>query len=150
MKGLVTRNTHMHYESSINSGKKVKAKVKVFSKVGQTSRSRSWGQTIWYHVKGLVTSNTHVQYESRISSGKKVMAMVKVLFMHQTRTRMQTPGLWHKLPRHSSWLPKKLWHMLKLKKKSHHGSKVKSNIICGSCSAWNTDFPIDLRILCHV
>ena len=30
-KGLVTRNTHMQYESLITSGKKVMAKVKSFS-----------------------------------------------------------------------------------------------------------------------
>ena len=30
VKGLVTRNTHMQYESPISSGKKVMAKVKVF------------------------------------------------------------------------------------------------------------------------
>ena len=30
MKGLVTRNTHVQYESPISSGKKVIAKVKVF------------------------------------------------------------------------------------------------------------------------
>ena len=47
-----------------------------FSKVGQTSRSRS--QKLWYYVKGLATRNTHVQYESPITSGKKVMATVKV------------------------------------------------------------------------
>ena len=49
-----------------------------FSEGGQTSRSRSRGQKLWYHVKGLVTRNTHVQYESHISSSKKVMAKVKV------------------------------------------------------------------------
>ena len=49
-----------------------------FSKVGQTSRSRSQGQKLWYHVKGLVTRNTHVKYQSPITSGKKVMAKVKV------------------------------------------------------------------------
>ena len=49
-----------------------------FSKVGQTSRSRSQGQKLWYRVKGLVTRNTRVQHESPISSGKKVMANVKV------------------------------------------------------------------------
>ena len=54
------------------------AKVNVFSKVGQTSRSRSRGQKLWYHVKGLVTRNTHVQYESPISCSYKVMAKVKV------------------------------------------------------------------------
>ena len=53
-----------------------------FSKVGQTSRSRSRGQKLRYHVKGLVTRNTHVQYESPIPSGKKVMAKVKVFQMY--------------------------------------------------------------------
>ena len=77
MKGLVTSNTHVQYESPTSSGKKVMAKVKVFSKVGQTSRSKSQGQKLWYHVKGLVTRNTHVQYESPTTSGKKVMAKVK-------------------------------------------------------------------------
>ena len=61
VKGLVTRNIHVQYESSISSGFKVMAKVK-FSKVGLTSSSRSRGQKLWYHVKGLVTRNTHVQY----------------------------------------------------------------------------------------
>ena len=78
MKGLVTRKIPVQYESLITSGKKVMAKVKVFSKVGQTSRSRSRGHKLWYHVKGLITRNTPVQYESPITSCKKVMAKVKV------------------------------------------------------------------------
>ena len=41
------------------------------SKVGQSSRSRSQGQKLWYRMKGLVTRNTHVQYESPITSGLK-------------------------------------------------------------------------------
>ena len=32
MKGLVTNNTHVQYESPITSGKKVMAEVKVFQK----------------------------------------------------------------------------------------------------------------------
>ena len=32
VKGLVTKNTHVQYESPITSGKKVMAKVKVFKK----------------------------------------------------------------------------------------------------------------------
>ena len=52
-----------------------------FSKVGLTSRSRSRGKKLWYHVKGLVTRNTHLQYESSITFGKKVIAKVKV-FVH--------------------------------------------------------------------
>ena len=95
VKGLVTRNTTVQYESPITFSKKVMAKVKVFSKVGQTSRSRSRGQKCWYHVKGLVTRNTTVQYESPFTSSKKVMAKVEVLFTHPTRTptRTRTPGL---------------------------------------------------------
>ena len=32
VKGIVTRNTHVQYESPISSGKKVMAKVRVFQK----------------------------------------------------------------------------------------------------------------------
>ena len=72
----------MEYENPSSSGKNVMAKVKVFQnyfqKVGQTSRSRSLGQKLWYEVKGLVTRNAYMQYESPRSSGLKVMAKVKV------------------------------------------------------------------------
>ena len=47
-------------------------------KVGQTSRSRSRGQHLWYHVKGLVTRNKHMKYESFIFNGLKIMGKVKV------------------------------------------------------------------------
>ena len=52
--------------------------LEFFSKVGQTSRSRSQGQKLWYNVKGLVIRNTHMKYESSIFNGLKVMAKVKV------------------------------------------------------------------------
>ena len=95
MKGLVTRNTHVQYESPISSGLKVMAKV-IVSKVSQTSRSRSQGQKLWYQVKGLVTRNTHVQYESPITSGLKVMAKVKVSKVGQpSRSRSQGQKLWY-------------------------------------------------------
>ena len=68
----------MQYESPISSGKNDMAKVKSFSEKSQTSRSRSRGQKLWYHVKVLVTRNTYVQYKSPISSGKKVMSNVNV------------------------------------------------------------------------
>ena len=92
MKGVVTRNTHVQYESPITSGWKVMAKVKVFYKVGQTSRSRSQGKKLWYHVKGLVIRNTHMKYESSIFYGLKVMAKVKVLSTQPTRTPTRTVG----------------------------------------------------------
>ena len=65
--GLVTRNIHVKYESPTSYDSLVMTKVKVFSKVGQISRSRSLGKKLWYDVKGRVTRNTHVKYESPIS-----------------------------------------------------------------------------------
>ena len=78
MKGLVTRNTHVKYESPSSSGKKVMAKVKSRSNFKAKSRSRSLGKKLWYDVKGLVTRNAQMQYESPSSSGLKVIAKVKV------------------------------------------------------------------------
>ena len=78
MKGLVTRNMHMCNLKALSLlVRKLWPRLKFF-KVGQSSRSRSRGQNLWYNVKGLVTRNTHVQYESPITSRKKVMAKVKV------------------------------------------------------------------------
>ena len=85
----------------------------IFSKVGQTSRSRSQGQKLWYHVKGLVTRNTHVQYESPTSSPPlvwKLCPRLKFLSTQPTPTRMV--WLWHKHPGHSSRLAKKWCHIL--------------------------------------
>ena len=81
-------------QSPITSGLKVKTKVKVFFKVGQTSRSRSQGQKLLYHVKGLVTRNTHLQYEESLtSSGLKVMAKIKV-FQKYVKLQGQGKKLW--------------------------------------------------------
>ena len=71
--------------------------VKSFSQVGQTSRSSSHGQILWYHVIGLVIRNTHVQYESPISPGKKVMAKVKV-FKSRSNFKVKNYGtMWKAL-----------------------------------------------------
>ena len=47
VKGLVTRKTHMQYESPINCGKKIMAKVKVFQKQvklqGQGHKIKNYG-----------------------------------------------------------------------------------------------------------
>ena len=78
----------MQYESPIFSGLKCMAKVKVFSKVGQ--RSKSQGQKLWYHMKGLVIRNTHIKYESSIFNGLKVIAEVKVWSTQPMPTRTPT------------------------------------------------------------
>ena len=50
MKGLVTRNTHVQYESPVSSGKKDLDKVKVFQKKvklqGQGHKVKTYG-TMW-------------------------------------------------------------------------------------------------------
>ena len=74
-------------QPSLNSSQRLS-----FSQVGQTSRSRSRGKKIWYHVKGLVTRNTHVQYESPISSGFKVMSQVKVFSKVGQTSRSRSRG----------------------------------------------------------
>ena len=76
-KGLVIRYKHAKYESRI-SMIKVMANVKVFSKEGQRSRSRSQVQNLWYCWKGLDIRTTHAKYERLISKSKTVMANVKV------------------------------------------------------------------------
>ena len=63
-----------------------------FFKVGQTSRSRSQGQQLWYQVKGFVTRNIYVQYEIPICSGWKVMVNVKV-FVHATNADADTRAI---------------------------------------------------------
>ena len=73
------------------------AKVKVFLKVGQTSRSRSLGQKFWYPWKGLVTRNVHMKYESPNSSGKEAMTKVKVFFKvgQTSRSRSLGQNFWY-------------------------------------------------------
>jgi hypothetical protein len=47
-------------------------------KVGQTSKSRSRGQTFWYQYKGIVIRNTRMKYESPITYHSKDMPNFKV------------------------------------------------------------------------
>ena len=51
VKGLVTRNTHVKYESSITSGLKVMAKVKVFAHVSDAdANGRTMTLAPWVYV----------------------------------------------------------------------------------------------------
>ena len=72
---------YIEYESPVSYGRRVMCRVKVFSKVGQRSRSRSHDQNLWYHRKGLVIRNRHAKYESPMSNEKKVVCKVKVFQM---------------------------------------------------------------------
>ena len=74
---MIIRNVRRQRSSTGSNYHLIVAKFEVFQKVGQTSRSRSGSQKVWYHEKGLVKSNTDVQYESSITSCKKIIAKVK-------------------------------------------------------------------------
>jgi hypothetical protein len=62
-----------------------------FLKVGQTLRSRSQGQKIWYVYKGLVIRKTHMKYESPNTCHSKDMANVKVFQDRQTGKQTDRP-----------------------------------------------------------
>ena len=49
---------------------------KIFTKVGQGSRSRSQGQIFWYGWKGLDTRYTHVKFETPVANSLKVIGKV--------------------------------------------------------------------------
>ena len=68
----------MKYESPITYRSKVMAKVKVFSQVRKSTRSRSKVQGCWYPMKGLVPKNKYWKYESPSTYHSKVMGKVKV------------------------------------------------------------------------
>ena len=116
-----------------------------FSKVGQTSRSRSRGQKLWHNVKGLATRNTHIQYESLASSGKKVMAKVKVFSKEGQTSRSRSQKLWHQVKglvtrnTHVQYespilLVRKLWPRLKFfKSRSNFKVKVTRSKIIVPC-----------------
>jgi hypothetical protein len=78
MKGLLTLIQYVKYESLISYRSKVMAKVKDFSQVQKSPRSRSMGQGYWYPMKNLATKNTYVNYENLCIYHSKVMAKVKV------------------------------------------------------------------------
>ena len=72
-------------KSPISSGMKVMAKINFFSKGGQTIRSRSQSQKLWYHVKGLATRKTQMKYESSFLHCLQVMAKFK-FFVHTSNS----------------------------------------------------------------
>ena len=53
-------NAHVQYDSSITSGLKVMAKVKVFQKYRSNIKVKVKSCGYRYHGKGLIKRNTHV------------------------------------------------------------------------------------------
>ena len=75
-KGRITGIIHVKYQSSSTNCSKVISKIK-FSKMVQTSKSRSQGKKSWYPQKGLVTRNTHMKYQSSSTHCQKLLARLK-------------------------------------------------------------------------
>ena len=127
VKGLVTRNTHVRYESPITSDKKVMAKVQVFLKVGQTLMSKSRGQN--YGTMWKVLSQGIQMCNMKVLSllVRKLWPRLKFLFTHHTRTGTptQTVGLWHKLPVQLSQLTKNYGTMWKVLSQGIHICNIK-------------------------
>jgi hypothetical protein len=69
---------YLKYQSSSAYGSKDIVQVKVFSKLGQSSRSRSQGQKSWYQKKGLFIMHLYLKYQSSCSYGSKDIVQVKV------------------------------------------------------------------------
>jgi hypothetical protein len=80
MKGIFMRYLYVKYQNPIHNGSKDIAQVKVFSKLGQSSRSQ--GQKSWYQKKDLFIGYPHVKYENPVPYDSKDMAQVKVFQNH--------------------------------------------------------------------
>ena len=79
------------------------ANVKVFSKVGQRSPSRSQDQNLCYRWKGLVIRITHAKYGRLICKGKKVMAMLKFFFKSRSKVTVKVTRSKFMLPLERSY-----------------------------------------------
>jgi hypothetical protein len=73
-RGLFIIHLYLKYQGLNTFGSKDIAQVKVFSKLGQ--RSRSQGQNSWYRMKGLYMRYLYVKYQHLIPNGSKDIAQV--------------------------------------------------------------------------
>jgi hypothetical protein len=69
---------YLKYQSSSTYDSKDIFQVKVFSKLGQSSRSRSQGQKYWYQKKGLLIMHLYLKYQGFSAYGSKVIVQVIV------------------------------------------------------------------------
>ena len=59
----------------------------IMLKIGQTPKSRSQGENLWYQRTSLVKWNTHVKYQSSCTNCSKIISNVKV---SERMTKWQT------------------------------------------------------------
>ena len=133
MKGLVTRNTHVKYESSISYGSKVMAKVKFLWTDRRTDRWTGWflytPQTSF--TGGLMTcagitrcvSETWIPMKTKFI--KRKYFKVKNLYQFTTSTRYQCNGIHHKRPEGNNFsYPWSLKGEMKVKDTIHYVTAV--------------------------
>jgi hypothetical protein len=68
---------NVKFQSSSRYGSKDIAQVKVFPKLGQSSRSRSQCQKSWYQKKGLFIMHLYLKYQSSSAYGSKDIVQVE-------------------------------------------------------------------------
>ena len=84
MKGLVTRNAHVRYESYICTCQKSWSRLNIFVHADDDAWGKTKALPIFVPVSsnyddiGLVTTNIHKQYESHVLSVIKTMAWVRL------------------------------------------------------------------------
>jgi hypothetical protein len=89
---------HLHiylkYQSPNTFGSRDIAKVKVFLKLGQNSRSRTQGQKSWYPTKGLFIMHSYLKYQSPNAFSSRDIAQVKVFSKlgQSSRSRSNSPN----------------------------------------------------------
>jgi hypothetical protein len=83
------RYLYVKYQNPIPYGSKDIAQVKDFSKLGQSSRSRSQGQKSWYQKKGLIMRYLYLKYQNPILYGLKDIAQVKVFFKTRSKFKIK-------------------------------------------------------------
>jgi hypothetical protein len=69
---------YLKYQSHNTFGSKDINQVNVFSKLGQSSRSRSQGQKSGYRKKGLFIMHLNLKYQSPKTYGSKDITQAKV------------------------------------------------------------------------
>jgi hypothetical protein len=77
-KGVFIMHLYLKYQSPNTFGSKDIAQVKVFFKLGQTSKSRSQGQTSGYQRKNLFIMHPYLLYQNHNIFASKDIAKDKV------------------------------------------------------------------------
>jgi hypothetical protein len=119
---------YLQYQSPNTFGSRDIVQVKVFSKLGQSSRSKSQGQKSWYHTKGHFIMHLYLKYQSPNTFGSKdieIYPRLKFFIILGQSSRSRSQG-------QKSWYHRKgffIMHLyLKYQSSSTFGSKDRAQV----------------------